>query len=129
MKKSRPLITALSAIILILILSLVDCYFILTKNSGDIARIYRDKELLYEIDLGQITEPYDLVIEYNGGEYNKVEVRPGSVGITEATCPDKLCVNMGFIRTSSVPVTCLPHHLVITIESKGSNDGPDAVAK
>ena len=36
----------------------------------------------------------------DGGK-NQVEVRPGSIGIVSADCPDKLCVRQGFLSDLS----------------------------
>ena len=46
---------------------------------------------------------------------NEIEVRPGSIGIISADCPDKLCVGQGFISDTRLPVTCLPNRLVIQL--------------
>ena len=94
--------------------------------SGQTARIIKDGETLYEIDLSAVKEPYTLRIEDEGGHYNVIEVRPGSIGMIEADCPDLLCVKMGFIRSDALPVTCLPHRLVIRIEGGSAAPVPSA---
>lgn len=83
----------------------VDCY----------AEVYRDDELLQTIDLTNVKEPYQIRIAYGEDEYNVLEVRRGSIGIAESSCPDHLCEHMGFVHTSLMPITCLPNHLVIRI--------------
>ncbi len=50
------------------------------------------------------------------GEYNDILVENGKIRIADASCPDKLCVNMGYISEPLMPITCLPNHLVIRIE-------------
>ncbi|MDE5952038.1 MAG: NusG domain II-containing protein, partial [Acetatifactor sp.] len=62
------------------------------------------------------------------GGYNVIEVSPGSIAIIEADCPDKLCVLQGPIADSLLPITCLPHRLVIELKPSGDDAAPDAVA-
>lgn len=100
-------------------------------NSGKItADIYQDGELIQSISLDSVEEPYTFTITGDNGCRNEVEVRPGSIGIISADCPDKLCVHQGFIHSSLLPVTCLPNHLVIQIrteENEAKNDTVDIV--
>lgn len=86
------------------------------ENPGRvIADIYQDGELIQSILLDNVTETYTFTITNKNGGYNEIEVRPGSIGILSADCPDKLCVHQGFISTSLLPITCLPNRLVIQI--------------
>ena len=34
--------------------------------------------------------------------------------VTDAGCPDKICVNHGELRTEMLPIVCLPNRLIIT---------------
>ena len=91
------------------------------------AEIYQNGELIQSISLDSVEEPYSFTITGNDGCYNEVEVRPGSIGIISANCPDKLCVHQGFIHSSLLPVTCLPNHLVIQIRTEDNSSENDAV--
>lgn len=82
------------------------------------ADIYQQGELLQSIPLSTVEEPYTFSIEDVNGNFNIIEIRPGSVGITSANCPDKLCVHQGFIQNSLLPITCLPNRLVIQIREE-----------
>ncbi|MGN0298703.1 MAG: NusG domain II-containing protein [Lachnospiraceae bacterium] len=86
-------------------------------QTGHLARIYQNGILVQEIDLSSVTETYQLRFEGENGSYNIVEIRPQEIGIVEASCPDKICIHTGFIHTNLIPITCLPNHLVIQIES------------
>lgn len=111
-------------LIVLMLAGSITAIFVLKGNNGGsnvVAYIYRDNELIKEIDLSNVKEEYDVRIDYKDGEYNILRVRQGSIGIVEATCPDHLCMNMGFISDSVMPVTCLPNHLVIQVKSKGEN--------
>ena len=92
--------------ILILALVFVVCAgaFIALKlfaPEGSVARISVDGELLQTVDLSRVTEAYD--------------VEPGAISVTEADCPDGICVRQGKLTTAGVPIVCMPHRLVIGI--------------
>jgi len=85
-----------------------------------IARITRDGVLLEEIDLDKVDEPYSLTLEDGSGS-NTILVEQGRVRVSEANCPDQICVNQGYISGSTVPIVCLPHRLMIEIEGGGGD--------
>ena len=93
---------------------------------GTVALIYQDGELIRQIDLSHISEPYSFTIESTGGGYNTIYVETGRIGVSDADCPDRICQKMGMISDSSHPISCLPHRLLIKI-SGGSSD-LDAIA-
>ena len=78
------------------------------------ARISLDGEVYEEIDLNAVALPYDIRIETELG-YNIVHVEHGAISVSEADCPDQVCVHQGRITGSMVPIACLPHRLVIEI--------------
>ncbi|MBQ7266266.1 MAG: NusG domain II-containing protein [Firmicutes bacterium] len=101
-----------------LLLALV-CFVIwqLQGKVGNVAVIRQDGKTVKKIDLNTVTGTREFDIEYEGG-HNTVEVQRGKIRIKEADCPDKVCVNTGYISTSAVPIVCLPHKLTITIDSE-----------
>ena len=128
-KRTLRLRAALLSLLLLLFFagSLFYLFFASAKKRiGQTARIYQDGVLLETIDLSSVDAPYSFVIESADGGFNCLEVRPGSIGITDADCPDKLCVSMGFTDSSLLPVICLPHGLVIEITE--SEAGTDAIS-
>ncbi len=86
------------------------------------AKIIQDGEVIRTIDLQTVAEPYEFeVLSANGG-HNTVRVENGKIAVTEADCPDKICVRRGFIENGVLPIVCLPHKLSVVIE-----DGADAL--
>ena len=59
------------------------------------------------------------MIEGENGAYNLLEIREGEVGIVDASCPDKLCENMGFISQPQ---------LIIQIVGEEASMGLDGIA-
>ncbi len=90
-------------------------------TDGLTALVYQDGQLLHSIDLTAVSAPYELTVSGENGSYNLLEIRPGSIGIIDASCPDKLCVYMGFQESTLLPITCLPNNVVIRIVGDGEN--------
>lgn len=89
------------------------------------ADIYQDGALTQTINLNAVTEAYSFTVHGDMEQTNIIEVRPGSIGIISASCPDKICVHQGFISTSLLPITCLPNHLVIQIRYSAMDTDDD----
>ena len=51
-----------------------------------------------------------------------MEVRPGAIRVSEADCPDKICVGMGWLTDGAAPIVCLPHRLMIRRRGAGAAD-------
>lgn len=60
------------------------------------------------------------------GGYNLIMINEGTVQVTDADCPDKLCVKQRAINGHGESIICLPHKLVIQISS-GKESGIDAM--
>lgn len=88
--------------------------------SSPVARITRDGELLEEIQLDKVDKSYSFTVEDESGS-NTVLVEPGRIRISQADCPDQVCVDQGFISDGTVPIVCLPHKLMIEIVGGGSD--------
>ena len=87
------------------------------KTENTIARVYRDNVLLHEVDLSTVTEPYTYRVDGVNGGYNEILIEPGQISCKKADCPDQICVEMGTIDSGLLPITCLPHKVVIRIEA------------
>ncbi len=56
----------------------------------------------------------------NGGS-NTLVIENGYAWLSEATCPDKICVHMGRIHLNGQLIVCLPNQVIVTVE--GGEDG------
>ena len=66
------------------------------------------------------------------GHRNFVVIKDGAVQVTEADCPDKVCVNKGKISRVGESIICLPHRVVIEVTSDENPSGEgevDVIAK
>jgi hypothetical protein len=61
-------------------------------------------------------------IEFSDGSYNILVICDGVADMTEASCPDKICVNHRSISKKNESITCLPNKVIITIENGKESD-------
>lgn len=118
----------------LLLLSAASLLYLLSGKgrTGYTADIYQNGILIKSIYLNDIGETETFTVQGGNGCVNEIEVRPGSIAIISADCPDKLCVRQGFVSDSKLPITCLPNRLVIRLrpisDSPETGEAPDAVA-
>lgn len=90
-------------------------------NDDFTAVISADGEVVHQIVLKDDGERETYVYEDSHGHTNTI-VREGTkVYMTEASCPDQLCVRQGEITKVGETIVCLPHRLLVEIQS----DNPD----
>lgn len=115
MKKRAFVLCAVICVILLASIGMI--IYMNSRKTGAVAYIYQDNKLIKTVDLN-VTESYQITIDAPLGGSNVLEIRNGSIGVVSASCPDHLCMNMGFISNSLMPVTCLPNHLVIRVDNE-----------
>ena len=126
--KSRAVKITATVLGVLFVLSVVlSVILIFSKGNNATAYIYSDGELKYTLPLDRITALVTLKIESENGGYNIVEAENGKIHVTEASCPDKICMHTGYISDGAVPISCLPNKLIIRVEKKNSSDEPDAI--
>ena len=119
-----------------LLLALLSCLILYTRPApGTVANIYREGVPLCSVDLSLVTEPYEFTLTDERGS-NVIRVEPGRIAVIDADCPDRICVEAGWLSDSASPIVCLPHRLVIRIEknaaAKAAAEGdpvPDTVSR
>ena len=68
----------------------------------------------------------DTVRTFETGAFsNTVVVENGCVYVSEANCPDLICVHQGAVRYDGETIVCLPHKLIVTVTG-GEWSGLDA---
>ena len=108
------------------VLACIAAILLLRQTPADEALIFQDGALIHRLDLSAVIEPYSIIIESEAGT-NVVALENGRIRIQEADCPDGSCVRQGWISGGMTPIVCLPHRLVIELESKAKPE-VDAVA-
>ncbi len=89
-------------------------YALVTVNGEEYGRYALDKDTQQSI--------------ISGEHSNLLVISEGGARISEADCPDKLCVNQGEIRYSGQSIICLPHKVVVEIVG-GERSNIDAVVR
>ena len=67
-----------------------------------------------------LSENRTVRIEGQGG-YNLLIIEGGEVWLSEADCPNLLCVKTGKIRYAGQSIVCLPHRLAVRIAGGASS--------
>lgn len=90
-------------------------YYQSTRVSDNrIAVITRDGKLVERIDLNRVKETRQIVLS---GKYHEIiEVEKGRIRFQRADCPDKICVNTGWLKEPGDVAVCMPNRTVVKIE-------------
>lgn len=105
------------AVLCVVFFSLLGIILVKNSGGGNTACIYSDGKLIKTVDLHSAEEQSFTVNSADGG-YNTITVKDGSISVTDADCPDRICVMTAPISNGIQPIVCMPHKLVIRIETK-----------
>lgn len=112
MKKRDIILIASILIVAIAFFLIVE----LTKEEGAGVTVKVDGVKVAEYSLSK-NGTYPL----NGGT-NILVIENGKAYLTDANCPDKLCVHQGKISRTGETITCLPNKLTVTVYGAAQND-------
>jgi len=109
-KKYRSDLILIGALLLIgfIILTIV----LTTSATGAMAQIKVDGTILETFPL---SKEQTYVIHTDTGGTNTLIIENGSARITEASCPDGVCVHTGSINKTGQTIVCLPNKVVVEI--------------
>ena len=117
-------------IFLAILLAVVTVFLVIYERTGTRAdagacvRVTVDGSVYGTYALG---EEQEIPIVQDGVTTNVLTIRDGRADMTEADCPDKLCVSQGKISRSGQTIICLPNKTMVTI--KGGKSEYDGVAQ
>ena len=92
------------------------------RRSGGAAVVYVDGVRTASYPLSRDAEVRLVTPEGEG--HNVLVIHDGVADVTDASCPDKICVQMHPIRYAGESIVCLPNRTVIAIEG-GESSGVD----
>ncbi len=96
---------------------------IMRKADGaTIAQISQHGELLYEINLDDLTETREVL--FHDGDV-RIIAQNGSIRFEKSDCPDLVCVYTGWIKRPGQIAACLPNRILVKII--GESDEVDVV--
>ena len=108
-KKRAPVELVVLAVLL-LAAAAAGLWFFLGRTPGTWAVVRVEGREIARYSLAR-----DGVYPLNGGT-NVLTVENGSAAVTQADCPDKICVEQGRVRYTGQCITCLPNKLTVTLE-------------
>lgn len=103
-------------VLLVLVIIAGVFFFSHERGAGQSQRVivYQNGEKTSEYSLGK---EQTIPISCNEGGYNLLKIDTDGVSVEDADCPDKICVNHRKISKGGESIICLPHKLVIELES------------
>ena len=91
-------------------------------TDGDFVRVEVNSKTVKTLPLNEDTE---YLIKTENGT-NKLVIKDGKANVTEADCPDKICVRHPAISKKGESIICLPHKVVISVTDSENNAEIDA---
>lgn len=88
-------------------------HWLAARKPAAIVEVSVNGNIIHEFPLN-FEEDFTILSGENGK--NHLVIRNGCAEITEATCPDKICVNHAPISESGQTIVCLPNKVVVTIK-------------
>ncbi|MFQ5866912.1 MAG: NusG domain II-containing protein [bacterium] len=97
----------LAGIILIFSVSSLLSFKNFRSNGGEKAFIYENGKLIKEVNLSE-----EKIINYADME---IEVKEGRIRVLKSDCPQKICVQTGWISKPGQTIICVPNKVLIEI--------------
>ncbi len=123
-KRNNDIIFIGALVLLVLVFALA---LLLFAEEGDTVIVRVDGEVLGEYSLSEDRE-IEIVTEQGR---NLLVIKDGKADITDASCPDGICVKHRAVSRDGESIICLPNKVVVEIEKKSADDGditPDIIA-
>ena len=96
----------------------------LMSGTGAYVEIQVAGETVTTLPLGKNTT-YD--IEGINGGHNYLTIEDGEAYLTDATCPDGLCIDMGPISKNRESMICLPNQVVVQVIDENASEDENTV--
>lgn len=110
--QKRELLLIAAILVIAGILSVA--FYAVNRKPAEQVVVSVDGQTVATLDLHKDT---DMTINGYGGT-DRLIIKDGYASITEASCPDKVCVRTGKIHKSGELIVCLPNRVVVTIEGE-----------
>lgn len=91
----------------------------MNKETPAVVKVIQDGQV---IGIYPLSEDRTEFISYGEENYNLLFISNGEASVSDADCPDGLCIRSRNISRNGENIICLPHKLVIQIESKEESE-------
>lgn len=95
-----------------------------SHNNKTYARITVDGTEFKTVELTEEEQVIEVKSDYG---LNKVKIHDHGVEMTDADCPDKVCLTFGFVTKPGQNIVCLPHRVLIEVIGDGGAQGDDEI--
>ena len=121
--KKRDILLAGGIVLVALVMLLV--MHVTGETKGDQVQITVNGEIYgtYPLDVDKV-----IPIQKDGKTTNLLVIKDGKADVTEADCPDKLCVHQKAISKTNETIVCLPNKVVVQVIGAGESE-LDSIAR
>ncbi len=92
---------------------------VLNRGIPAVVKVIQDGQ---EVGVYLLSEDKTVSIPYGADSYNLLFISNGKASVSDADCPDGLCIRSRSISRNGESIICLPHKLVIQIEAKEESE-------
>ena len=119
MKKGDLLLIAAIAAIILPALIVIGNSLNKNRQYPRIAVIKQDGKVIKEIDIGNINNKGQFIVtsRYN----NVITWDNGNIRFESSDCPNRICVNTGWIHSVGQTAVCAPNRVTVTIKHNSNN--------
>ena len=112
------------AVVIVLIAAAGLLLFVFNREQGSTVSVKVDGIQIASYPLAEDRE-VPIKTGDNDEHINVLVIKDGKASISEADCPDKICVETRAVSYVGETVVCLPHKLVIEITNQNADGGID----
>jgi hypothetical protein len=112
------------AVVIVLIAAAGLLLFVFNREQGSTVSVKIDGTQIASYPLAEDRE-IPIKTGDNDEHINVLVIKDGKASISEADCPDKICVETRAVSYVGETVVCLPHKLVIEITNQNADGGID----
>ena len=89
-------------------------------DKGAVCEIKIDGQIAHIINLSELEREFELP----ENPHIKFKIKDNAIAFINSDCPDKICVNTGYIKYAGQSAVCMPNRVSVHITG---GDGPDIV--
>ena len=108
--KKRAIVVGVILGVIFIISIIFTAHQFLSKPDNATAAIYQNGKLIKTVS----TDHEESFRIEDGENWNEITVSKDGIRVTDASCPDQICMHTVWKGSGSLPIVCLPNHLVIT---------------
>ena len=116
----------ISAIVVLSLLAYVIIYFSGSEDRDKYISVQFNGSEFKRLTFTSKNDSYKYKLDTDEG-LNIIEVDGDKVHMTEADCPDKLCIKQGYISKVGEVLVCVPNKVVVEIKSDNSEKELDGI--